>query len=100
MTRTGDEVLSGAVTAVALWAGRLMTHPDALRPLEALALGLQGGGDHDLGLLELLHRLVTARGHGGPEGAEQVEPAIVLVGGAHQDLFERSPGRRLDPGAP
>src|SRR2546423_8135040 len=40
-----------------------VAHADALGPLEALPLGLQGGGDHDLGLLELLHGLVAARRH-------------------------------------
>ena len=32
---------------------RLLPHPDALGPLEQLALGLDGGGDDNLGLLEL-----------------------------------------------
>src|SRR4051795_5898450 len=41
----------------------LATHADALAALEALALGLQGGGHHDLGLLELLDRLVAGGGH-------------------------------------
>src|SRR5947209_1700926 len=40
-------------------------HPDALGTLEALAFGLECGGDHDLGLLELLDRLVATRGHRG-----------------------------------
>src|SRR5918998_1597000 len=48
-------------------------HPDALQALEGLALGHQGGGDHDLRLLELLDRLVPARGHGGPQRAAEVE---------------------------
>ena len=34
---------------------RSMAHADALGPLQLLALGLQGRGDHHLGLLELLH---------------------------------------------
>src|SRR6266516_2893071 len=35
-------------------------HADALGALEALALGLERGRDHDLGLLELLERLVAS----------------------------------------
>src|SRR5215471_12194385 len=40
-----------------------VAHADALAALEALALGLQRGGHHDLGLLELLDRLVAGGGH-------------------------------------
>src|SRR2546423_5337897 len=69
----------------------LATHADALAALEALALGLQGGGHHDLGLLELLDRLVAGGGHGRAQGAEEVESAVVLVGRADEDLLERAP---------
>src|SRR5439155_15638209 len=70
-------------------------HPNALGLLVPLALGLDGGGDHDLGLLELPDVGVAGRGHGGAKGAEQVKRAVVLVGGTHQDLAQRSdaPGR-------
>src|SRR3954465_8901941 len=37
---------------------RSATHPDVLRALERLALGLERRRDHHLGLLELLDRLV------------------------------------------
>src|SRR5437588_2049381 len=57
-------------------AGDLVTHSHALGPLEGLALGLEGGGDHDLGLLELLDGLVAAGRHRGAQGAEQVETAV------------------------
>src|SRR5215218_1665356 len=66
-------------------------HADALAALEALALGLQRGGHHDLGLLELLDRLVAGGGHRRAQGAEEVEGAVVLVGGADEDLVERAP---------
>src|SRR5260370_8866534 len=70
---------------------RLATHADALAALQALALGLQGGGHHDLGLLELLDRVVAGGGHRRAQGAEQVEGAVVLVGGTDEDLVERAP---------
>src|ERR671911_174444 len=66
-------------------------HADALAALEALALGLQRGAHHDLGLLKLLDRLVAGGGHGCAQGAEEVEGAVVLVGGADEDLVERAP---------
>src|SRR5207245_11275975 len=72
-----------------------VTHADALGPLQALAFGLQGGGDHDLGLLELLDRLVATGRHRGAQGAEEVEAAIVLVGGTDGDLLERARLRDL-----
>src|SRR5262249_7109120 len=53
-----------------------VAHADALAALEALALGLQRGGHHDLGLLELLDRLVAGGGHRRAQGAEQVEGAV------------------------
>ena len=72
--------------------------PTPLRPLERLALGLQCRRHHDLGLLELLQRLVAARGHRGPQRAEQVHAAVVLVGRADQDLLERAPDLTCAPG--
>src|SRR5881394_931253 len=54
-------------------------HADVLVALQLLALGLQRGGHHDLSLLELLHRFVSAGGHRRPQRAEQVEAAVVLV---------------------
>ena len=55
-------------------------------------------GHHDLGLLELLERLVAAGGHRGAQRAEQVHAAVVLVGRADEDLLERAPDRRSAPG--
>src|SRR3954451_5785938 len=69
----------------------LATHADALAALEALALGLQGGGHHDLGLLELLDRLVAGGGHRRAQRTEEVEGAVVPVGRADKDLVERAP---------
>src|SRR5438552_9832581 len=54
---------------------KLSRHPDALSPLERLALGLQGRRDHDFGLLELLDRLVARGRHRRAQRAEQVERA-------------------------
>src|SRR5262245_33793286 len=67
-----------------------VAHADALAALEALALGLQRGGHHDLGLLVLLDRLVAGGRHRRAQGAEEVEGAVVLVGGADEDLVERA----------
>src|SRR6185436_21116001 len=63
-------------------------HADALAALERLALGQQRRRHHDLGLLELLQRLVAGGGHRGTQRAEQVERAVVLVRGTDQDLLE------------
>src|ERR1019366_9991631 len=74
-----------------------MAHADTLRPLEELPLGLQGGSDHDLCLLEFLHRLVPARGHGRAQCTEEVHAAVVLVGRAEQDLTEAPAHRGAHP---
>src|ERR1700735_854201 len=74
-----------------------MAHTDALRPLEELSFGLQGGSHHHLGLLELLHRLVAAGGHGRAQGAEEAHAAVVLVGRSEQDLAEAAPYRGAYP---
>src|SRR5918995_3227294 len=71
-------------------------HADALAALEALAFGLQRGGHHDLGLLKLLDRFVAGSGHRCAQGAEQVQRAVVLVGGADEDLVERAPLADVD----
>src|SRR5438477_3070984 len=79
------------VSNASVTTGASVPHADALRALQGLALGADGGGHHHLGLLELLDGLVPARGHRGAQGAEQVEPAVVLVGRAHEHLAQRAP---------
>src|SRR5512132_258774 len=83
---TTSTVSNGGASTLAL-----STHADALAALEALAFGLQRGGNHHLGLLELLDRLVPGGGHRRAQGAEQVQGAVVLVGRADEDLVERAP---------
>src|SRR5437867_1148485 len=82
--RSAAPTCSGTAGSAMTGAG-LTAHADALRPLQALALGLQRGGDHHLGLLELLDGLVAAGGHRGSQRTEQVEAAVVLVGRPDQD---------------
>src|SRR5450759_2005700 len=65
---------------VGMLSGTLAAHPDALRVLQHLALGLQRRSDHDLGLLERLQVLVSAGRHRGAQAAAEVEGAVVLVG--------------------
>jgi len=79
--------------------GRLGAHADRLVALELLALRLQRRGDHHLGAVEGRDVLVAAGRHRGPQAAHQVEGAVVLVGGAEQDLLERAVLGRLDAGA-
>src|ERR1700722_5524707 len=74
-----------------------VTHPHALRPLEVLPFGLQRRGHHDFGLLELLDRLVAAGRHCRLERAEEVHAAVVLVGGAVEDLPQAAPHRGAHP---
>ena len=57
--------------------------------LERLALGLDRRREHDLGLLEVVDRLVAAGRHRRPERAHQVQRPVVLARGADDDLLER-----------
>src|SRR5215211_6868322 len=77
----------------------LPAHPDALGALLDLAFRVQGRRVHDLGLLELLDVLVAGGRHARPEGAHQVQGPVVLVGGADEDLLERSGSPGADAGA-
>src|SRR5215211_8779046 len=74
-------------------------HADRLLTLELLALGLQRRRDHHLGALEVADVLVAAGGHRGTQRADQVERAVVFVGGAVEDLVERAvlDGRHASP---
>src|SRR5215211_5874162 len=74
-------------------------HPDCLLALELLALGLEGRCDHHLGAVELRDVLVAGRGHRGAERAHQVERAVIVLGGAEQDLLERAVLLGRDAGA-
>src|SRR4051812_14603146 len=62
-------------------------HTDRLIALELLALRLERRRDHDLRAVERGDVLVTASGHRGAQRSHQVERAVVLVGGAEQDLL-------------
>src|SRR3954453_7235718 len=74
-------------------------HADALVALERLALRLQRGGDHELGPVELGDVLVATGGHRGAQAAHEVERAVVLAGGAGDDLLERPVLGRRHAGA-
>src|SRR3954471_13020210 len=65
-------------------------HPDRLLALELLALRHQGRRDHHLGAVELGDVGVAGGRHRGAQGAHQVEGAVVLPGGAEEDLLERA----------
>src|SRR5919106_4168761 len=75
-------------------------HADLLLALKLLALGLKRGGDHHLGALEVADVLVAAGRHRRPQGPHQVEGAVVLMRGAHQDLLHGPVLRRRHPGPP
>src|SRR3954454_18898302 len=75
-------------------------HADRLIALELLALRLERRRDHDLRAVERGDVLVAAGGHRRAQRAHQVERAVVLVGGAVQDLLERPVLRRPDARAP
>src|SRR5437899_976323 len=55
-------------------------HADVLGLLLLLPLGLDGGRHDQLGLLELPARTVARGGHGCPQGTEQVQRAVVVMG--------------------
>src|SRR5918997_5562755 len=78
---------------------KLPAHPDALGALLELALRFQRRRVHDLGLLELLDVLVAGSRHAHPQSAHEVQGAVVLMGRADQDLFERPRGSGADTGA-
>ena len=61
-------------------------HADALRALQRLAFGLQRGGDHHFGLLKFFDGFVAGCCHGGAQRPEQVERAVVFVGGTDENL--------------
>src|SRR3954447_16115326 len=68
---------------------RSVAHPHALRALVALALGPDRRRDDEFGLLELLDVRIARRRHRRRERTEQVERAVVLVGGTDEDLAKR-----------
>src|SRR2546428_10598193 len=55
----------------------LCPHADLLRLLEELALVLDRGRDHELGLLEVAQRLRSADSHRRTQGAHQVLGAVI-----------------------
>src|SRR5205807_8739641 len=70
-------------------------HAGPLVTLQRLALRLQRRRYHHLGAVELRQVLVPACRHRGAQATEQVEGAIVLPRGAHEDLLQRAVlGRR------
>src|SRR3954464_251614 len=70
-------------------------HADALRALQAFALGEQCRGHHDLGLLEFLHRFIAAGRHRRAQRAEEIHASVVLVGRADEDLAHGTSRLRL-----
>src|SRR3712207_2517339 len=82
---------------------RLPSHPralaDALGALLELALRVQRGRVHDLGLLELLDVLVAGGRHAHTQSAHQVQGPVVLVGWPYQYLLERPRGTGAYAGA-
>src|SRR5260370_32527782 len=76
---------------------RSASHADVLLPLEHLALGLQGGGHHHLGLLELFQRLVPGGRHRGAQRPEEVERPVVVVCGSDEHHGDRRAPSGVDP---
>src|SRR4051812_37520227 len=102
LTREGRRLLLGrgaAAGAVRRNRRAARAHAHRLRGLQLLALGLQRRGDHQLGPVELRDVLVAAGRHRRAQAAHEVERAVVLAGGADEDLLERAVLRRRDPRA-
>src|SRR6266850_2113608 len=78
-------------------ASPLPRAPQLLRLLEDLALGLDRRRDDELGLLQLADALRAYRAHAGPDGAHQVQRAVLGEGRPEQDLLQRA--RLPDPDA-
>src|ERR1041384_7869873 len=64
--------------------------PQLLRLLEDLALGLDRRRDDELGLLQLADALRAHGAHAGPDGAHQVQRAVLGEGRPEQDLLQRA----------
>src|SRR5919106_5259475 len=89
LTRSGPTVSATSVRDKRDRSGA-GTHPDVLVALQLLALGLQRGGHHQLGPVELRDVLVAAGGHRRAQAAHEVERAVVLARGAGDDLLQRA----------
>src|SRR5437763_15382599 len=70
--------------------------PQLLGLLEHLALGLDGGRDDDLGLLQLADRLRPHRAHAGANGADEIQRAVFRERRPEQDLVERARDAHAD----
>src|SRR5215467_3109551 len=76
---------SGSACALGLaWRAQLLS------ALEHLAFGLDGRGDDQLRLLQLLDVLRSHRTHAGANRAHEVQRAVLGEGGAEEDLLERA----------
>src|SRR5438445_730731 len=71
--------------------------PQLLRLLEDLALGLDGGRDDQLRLLQLADRLRSHRPHAGADGSDEIQRAVFREGRPEEDLLQRA--RDADPDA-
>src|SRR5262249_58681650 len=64
--------------------------PQLLRLLEDLALGLVGGRDDQLRLLQLADRLRSHRAHAGADCPDEIQRAVFREGRSEQNLLERA----------
>src|SRR5215510_10395585 len=74
--------------------------PQLLRLLEDLALGLDGGRDDQLRLLQLADRLRSHRAHAGADRPDEIQRAVFREGGPEENLLERARDPDANPGAP
>src|SRR5215475_6138872 len=82
-----------AIASVALTPrppGPLPGAPQLLGLLKDLALGLDGRGDDQLCLLQFADVGGPHRAHARPDGAHQVEGAVLREGRAEEDLLQRA----------
>src|SRR6202171_51799 len=80
----------------ALLAGRAQL----LGPLEHLTFGLDGRGDDELSLLELLDALRADRAHACPDRPDEIERAVLGERGTEEDLLERPRDSHADARPP
>src|SRR5438477_3730312 len=103
-TTAADEVVARLLIQLAHRRGNLglavRAHAHMLLALKLLALTLKRGGDHHLCAVERRNVLVAARRHRGPERAEQVEAAVVLVRRAEEDLLKTAVLKRRHSRSP
>src|ERR1035441_4630460 len=83
---TSAAALNGLVGDTDRRCPTVRTHADTLLTLKVLAHGLERGGNHQLGSVELGDVAIPAGRHRGAQATHQVEGSVVLPSGALDEI--------------